>query len=176
MWERHSRCRDRRQGHTSCPESPPSGRQPPSRRRATKGSGAPTPARLEQPSGRSGRRRRPDKQALMFCCAAETAPPPGIGNNSRNRYTAWLSLERCRSGRTGLTRNQVYPCGYRGFESHPLRQFSSSYVASRNWPKFPNVTRVPPGAVQDVHGVLAAVRRQVRIALRHRYRGASWSG
>lgn len=32
------------------------------------------------------------------------------------------STERCRSGRTGLTRNQVYPCGYPGFESLPLRQ------------------------------------------------------
>jgi DNA-binding transcriptional LysR family regulator len=34
--------------------------------------------------------------------------------------------ERCRSGRTGLTRNQV--CGYphRGFESHPLRQISKA--------------------------------------------------
>jgi hypothetical protein len=31
-------------------------------------------------------------------------------------------LERCRSGRSGLTRNQVYVYAYRGFESHPLRQ------------------------------------------------------
>ena len=29
--------------------------------------------------------------------------------------------ERCRSGRTGLTRNQVCAQAYRGFESHPLR-------------------------------------------------------
>ncbi len=29
--------------------------------------------------------------------------------------------ERCRSGRTGLTRNQVIPYGIRGFKSHPLR-------------------------------------------------------
>ncbi len=31
--------------------------------------------------------------------------------------------ERCQSGRMGLTRNQVYAQAYRGFESHPLRQF-----------------------------------------------------
>ena len=30
--------------------------------------------------------------------------------------------ERCRSGRTGLIRNQVCAYAYRGFESHPLRQ------------------------------------------------------
>ena len=33
-----------------------------------------------------------------------------------------LKEERCRSGRTGLTRNQEYGFPYRGFESHPLRQ------------------------------------------------------
>jgi integrase len=32
--------------------------------------------------------------------------------------------ERCRSGRTGRTRNPVYGLPYRGFESHPLRQVS----------------------------------------------------
>ena len=31
-------------------------------------------------------------------------------------------VERCQSGRMGLTRNQVYGLPYRGFESHPLRQ------------------------------------------------------
>ena len=30
--------------------------------------------------------------------------------------------EGCRSGRTGRSRKPLYPCGYRGFESHPLRQ------------------------------------------------------
>ena len=30
--------------------------------------------------------------------------------------------ERCQSGRSGLTRNQVYARAYRGFESYPLRQ------------------------------------------------------
>ena len=30
--------------------------------------------------------------------------------------------ERCQSGRMGLTRNQVCPCGHPGFESLPLRQ------------------------------------------------------
>ena len=31
-------------------------------------------------------------------------------------------VERCWSGRTGMTGNHVYPHGYRGFESLPLRQ------------------------------------------------------
>ena len=30
--------------------------------------------------------------------------------------------ERCRSGRSGRSRKPLYPQGYRGFESHPLRQ------------------------------------------------------
>ncbi len=30
--------------------------------------------------------------------------------------------ERCQSGRMGLSRKQMYPQGYRGFESLPLRR------------------------------------------------------
>ncbi len=41
---------------------------------------------------------------------------PGFESLSLRR-----AKERCRSGRSGLTRNQVYSHGYRGFESHPLR-------------------------------------------------------
>ena len=35
--------------------------------------------------------------------------------------------ERCRSGRTGLTRNQLSLPGDRGFESLPLRHLSNNY-------------------------------------------------
>ena len=33
-----------------------------------------------------------------------------------------MSAERCQSGRSGRFRKPVCLCGYRGFESHPLRQ------------------------------------------------------
>jgi hypothetical protein len=39
-----------------------------------------------------------------------------------HRASAGWLLEGCRSGRTGRSRKPLYPYGYRGFESHPLRQ------------------------------------------------------
>ncbi len=50
---------------------------------------------------------------------------PGTGNlcsSPQLECGAAQFQERCRSGRSGLTRNQVYARAYRGFESHPLRQ------------------------------------------------------
>ena len=43
--------------------------------------------------------------------------------------------ERWQSGRMRLTRNQVCPQGYRGFESHPLRHFIQAlvFVVVRRW-------------------------------------------
>ena len=40
------------------------------------------------------------------------------------------ALERCQSGRMGLTRNQVCPRGHPGFESLPLRQFTGAACAA----------------------------------------------
>ena len=55
----------------------------------------------------------------------------GVGNAHAPRYQnaahrprgndKGLLAERCRSGRSGRSRKPLYPCGYRGFESHPLR-------------------------------------------------------
>ena len=33
----------------------------------------------------------------------------------------FLSLEGCESGLIGTPGERMYPCGYRGFESHPFR-------------------------------------------------------
>ena len=48
--------------------------------------------------------------------------PHGYNYSLAATCAAPQSQERCRSGRSGLTRNQVYARAYRGFESHPLRQ------------------------------------------------------
>ena len=45
------------------------------------------------------------------------------GKISRKEMLTFTTpAERCRSGRTGQTRNLLYALAYRGFESHPLRQ------------------------------------------------------
>jgi hypothetical protein len=41
--------------------------------------------------------------------------------------------EKCQSGRMGLTRNQVCPHGYRGFESLLLRRDPDSLVRVFSW-------------------------------------------
>ncbi len=43
-------------------------------------------------------------------------------------------LEKCQSGRMGLTRNQVCPHGYRGFESLLLRRDPDCLVRVFSWP------------------------------------------
>ena len=49
--------------------------------------------------------------------------------------TAFASADAIRTGIevviTALTRNQVYPHGYRGFESHPVRQKNDSFQSCR---------------------------------------------
>ena len=42
--------------------------------------------------------------------------------------------EKCQSGRMGLTRNQVCPHGYRGFESLLLRRDPDCLVRVFSWP------------------------------------------
>ncbi len=75
---------------------------------------------------------------------ARVIPPP-IPARPGNRGTTGTPVsagnrqglaERCRSGRTGLTRNQVYGLPYRGFESLSLRQIENPrqrvfYLAER---------------------------------------------
>lgn len=48
--------------------------------------------------------------------------------------------EKCQSGRMGLTRNQVCPHGYRGFESLLLRHFESICVTQICASQFVTVT------------------------------------
>ena len=45
----------------------------------------------------------------------------------RNPKSAFRNRERCRSGLTGSTGNAVYGKPYRGFESHPLRQYDFGF-------------------------------------------------
>lgn len=49
-------------------------------------------------------------------------------------YTAPLTAERCRSGRSGRSRKPLYLHGYREFESHPLRQLVRSPDLSSSFP------------------------------------------
>ena len=41
--------------------------------------------------------------------------------------------ERCQSGRSGRSRKPLCVQAYRGFESHPLRQFQPSYLQDENF-------------------------------------------
>jgi hypothetical protein len=75
-------------------------------------------------------------------------------------YCMRALTERCRSGRSGRSRKPLYPQGYRGFESHPLRQThlpvrpntSQSYRYSNHLcligiPPYPHVSRGIPRKV-----------------------------
>jgi hypothetical protein len=46
-------------------------------------------------------------------------PPPPLSGGKQNHVA--VIMERCWSGRSGAPGERVYPLGYRGFESHPLR-------------------------------------------------------
>ena len=50
-------------------------------------------------------------------------PPPAFAGYCSDRASA-LPAEGCQSGRLGTPGKRVYLYGYRGFESHPLRQAS----------------------------------------------------
>ena len=103
------------------------------------------------------------------------------GNRTPNRHDSQES-ERWQSGRMYLTRNQAYVQAYRGFESHPLRQLSTtppcgalcflrcaSGVASAGSP--------PASGRQGRHGTQAgaAVRRRF-ITRRMPWVAAPWRG
>ena len=77
-----------------------------------RGRQAPEPGRKTAQFGvpRAGARRR----------ACRLAPPSLLSGRLRRGHA--FRAERCRSGRSGRSRKPLYPCGYRGFESHPLRQ------------------------------------------------------
>ena len=49
------------------------------------------------------------------------ATPKTVATEYRKVLT-FQHAERCQSGRMGRSRKPLYPRGYRGFESHPLRQ------------------------------------------------------
>ena len=73
-------------------------------------------------SGRWGR-------TLTLCCRVPSAlhavPRPDYNPRLRRRLRPNGAAERCQSGRSGRSRKPLCLRGYRGFESHPLRQPSS---------------------------------------------------
>ncbi len=98
------------------------------------------PAERRARDGEAGTQAKQDCEAQRPICPHAVRPegevqgctdsiPPRIRKRAnlgpkKNRICS-PSEERCRSGRTGLTRNQEYGYPYRGFESHPLRQFTN---------------------------------------------------